>query len=538
MVNFSFKRQSEAPTLALAAGQLRLAAAGLALVGMGVLWLAMRWGVGLYSDSIVYLGTARVILEGDGVSFLNDAGIIAPVVQYPPLYPATMAVFGWFGLDPLDGARWFSVMCYGANALLVAYITYNVTSSSVASLLASLLALSAFPMVYIHSQALTEPMFIFMIFFGFCFLALYLRDSRPVMFYACVLSVGLSCLARYVGIAFILTGGMAILCLSNSSWQKRLTDAVKFSFLSSLPLAFWVLRNFILARNPVNRTFSFHPPSLQDFLPATETIAHWFIPITIVEIFPWLAPVTTMVAFIVLGWLFREAECLRSERSRLLLYCVFGYASFLLVSWTFNDQPLELDTRTFALPYVALMILTICAATERLRRSRYHENLFWRFSVHCLLILILAVQTVNGVVWLRYSYWNGIGFTIEQWRNSELLTFVKNATTPLLIFSNAPDFIHTLTGKRAFLIPPKLLRSTQKANPRYVEETAAMGEELTRNNAVLIYFNDENRLWYLPSIKELQSNLPLRVVKRATDGAIYRLNGHGTAFERLYHSSR
>jgi hypothetical protein len=47
---------------------------------------------------------------------------------------------------------------------------------------------------------------------------------------------------------------------------------------------------------------------------------------------------------------------------------------------------------------------------------------------------------------------------------------------------------------------------------------------------VLIYFDDEKRLWYLPSIHELEAKFPLQVIKQAKDGAIYRLNGHAAAF--------
>jgi 4-amino-4-deoxy-L-arabinose transferase-like glycosyltransferase len=524
------KNQNETPAPALGPIGLGAAATGLALAGMVILWLTTRWGIGLYSDSIVYLGAARVILEGEGFSFLNDAGVIAPVVQYPPLYSATIATLSPMGFDPLVGARVFSVLCYGANALLVAYIAYRATSSPVAALLASFLALIAFPMVYIHSQALTEPMFIFMIFLGFCFLANYLSGSRPGMLYGCAACVGLSCLARYVGLAFIMTGAVAILCLSKANWQKKFTDAIKFSILSTLPLALWVLRNYFLARNPVNRTFGFHPPSLRDFLPATDTISHWLIPITIVEAFPWVAPFTVALIFVLFGWLATKANCFSNSYAKLLLFCVSGYTLFLLVSWSFNDQPLELDTRTLALPYLTLMILTLCLVTERLRRLSMPEKSRRRFAIHCLLIVVLAVQAVNGVVWLRFSYDNGIGFAIEKWRNSELLEFVKNTANPVVVFSNAPDFIHTLTGRRAFLIPPKIDRTSKQINPRYADQTAAMHDELRRPNAVLIYFDDDKRLWYLPSIHELEAKFPLQVIKQAKDGAIYRLNGHAAAF--------
>jgi hypothetical protein len=140
-----------------------------------------------------------------------------------------------------------------------------------------------------------------------------------------------------------------------------------------------------------------------------------------------------------------------------------------------------------------------------------------------------VVQLINGVAWLRHSYFNGIGFSSEIWRGSELLRFVKDAAAPLVVFSNAPDFIYTLTGKRGFMIPHKIDPDSRRPNQRFGAESAAMHEQLEKRNAVLIYFNDEDRLWYLPSISELEAKFPLQVIKQAKDGAIYRLNGHATA---------
>jgi len=83
------------------------------------------------------------------------------------------------GLDPLLGSRWISALLFAANALLVAYIIYRITLSPGASLIGSFFALTSFPMVYIHSMAMSEPMFIFLVLLGFSFLALYLQGSRP-----------------------------------------------------------------------------------------------------------------------------------------------------------------------------------------------------------------------------------------------------------------------------------------------------------------------------------------------------------------------
>ena len=498
-------------------------------LGVCALAIATHWGIGIYPDSIVYIGTARTILNGDGVRFLNDVGEIAPVTQYPPLYPLMIAAFGAFGVDPLDGARWISILFYAGNALLAAFIVCRVASSYTASWLACFLSLSAFPMVYIHSQALTEPVFIFLVLLGFLWLVEFLGGSPAWRLYGASLIIGLSCLVRYVGIAFLLTGGAAILCLSASRWTQRLSAALKFMILGSLPLAVWVLRNFFTAGNAVNRTFGIHPPGLYELLPALDTAGYWLLPIAVVENTPWLARSVIVILFLSVAWLAVRKKYFTSRHLQALVFCLAGYGLFLLVSMSLNDQPLFFDTLTLALPYLAAMILTLSVMTDWLRAARPEQRSAPWFAFDLAMIVLLAVQTINGVAWLKQSYVDGIGFATEQWRASELIGFVKNSRPPLLIFSNAPDFIVTLTGRPAALIPQKANPNNHRPNDRYGAEIDAMREQLKKPNAVVLYFNDENRLWYLPTASELETKLPLEVIKPASDGKIYRLESEPTS---------
>ena len=158
------------------------AALALTLIGACILAIATRLGIGIYTDSIVYIGAARSILAGDGFQFLTDIGQFSPITQYPPGYPWLVAALSWTGLDPLGSARWISVFFSAGNSLLVAYIVLRSTASFGAMLLAVFLSFAAFPMVYINSQALSEPPFIFLTLLGFCFLARYLRESHAHRF--------------------------------------------------------------------------------------------------------------------------------------------------------------------------------------------------------------------------------------------------------------------------------------------------------------------------------------------------------------------
>ena len=489
----SSKSQSDAPQRLSFTG-FRAAVLALSLVGTAALAIATRWGIGIYTDSVVYIGAARSILAGDGFQFLNDIGQFSPITQYPPGYPWLIAAFAWTGLDPLDSARWISIFFCGGSSLLVAYIVFRSTASFGAMLLAVFLSFAAFPMVYINSQALSEPPFIFLTLLGFCFLARYLQKSHSAWIYCFALVIGLSCLVRYVGIAFGMTGAAVILFHGRDDWRKRFIDAATFSVLSAIPIVAWVVRNYLSAGNAVNRTFGFHLPSLADLLPSIDTVGHWLLPTSIVDNAPWPSRLFLLLVFLLFCGLARKMDLARSWYPRLMIYCVVGYGSFLFISFSFNDQPLFFDTRTLALPYVAAMIVALSIMTEWLRVSRSAGKSWRWFGFDCAIVLVLALQMINGVVWLRQSYVNGIGFATDNWRHSELIHFAKNAPASTSIVSNAPDFIYTLTGRRTVMIPYKLDPNNRQPNQQYAQAIAVMYEQLKQPNAVFVYFNDEDRL--------------------------------------------
>src|SRR5436309_11784682 len=147
----SFKAQDNLTAGFLTKNAFCVTVGAIAILGSCVLLISTRWGIGGYPDSVVYIGVARSILNGNGARFFNDMGEFTPVTQYPPLYPSIMAALGIMGLDPLLGSRWLSALFFGANALLVVCILYRITLSPGASIAGAFFALTSFPMIYIHS---------------------------------------------------------------------------------------------------------------------------------------------------------------------------------------------------------------------------------------------------------------------------------------------------------------------------------------------------------------------------------------------------
>jgi hypothetical protein len=206
-----------------------------------------------------------------------------------------------------------------------------------------------------------------------------------------------------------------------------------------------------------------------------------------------------------------------------MVYCVTGYCSFLFLSLLVCDASLYFDTRTMALPYLATMFLVLSIMTEWVRKNRSQEKSWRWFAFDCAIAVLLTLQLINGVIWLRLSYLSGIGFASDRWHQSELLKFARNAPMTTPIVSNAPDFIYTLTGRSAAMIPHKIDPATRQPNKLYAEAIMTMREQLMQMNAVVVYFSDDSRLWYQPSITELESNLALKKIKPVSDGAIYEL---------------
>src|SRR5918992_1443542 len=92
---------------------------GVAALGfLGILFCTPA-GIGIYPDSVVYVGVARNLLQGQGVTYFDENGHMAPVTHYAPLYPLVIAGLGLTGIDPLEGARWVNAVFFAFNIRLV-----------------------------------------------------------------------------------------------------------------------------------------------------------------------------------------------------------------------------------------------------------------------------------------------------------------------------------------------------------------------------------------------------------------------------------
>jgi 4-amino-4-deoxy-L-arabinose transferase-like glycosyltransferase len=493
---------------------------GLAVMGFLGIILCTPGGTGIYSDSVVYVGVARNLLRGAGVTYFDDNGQMAPVTHYAPLYPMMVSGLGLAGIDPLEGVRWLNALLFASNIILAAWIVFASTHSVAASVAASFLTATAFPMVQIHSTALTEPLCLFLGFFGLYLLAQYINGSKRGMLYLSALSIALSSLTRYAGLIFVLTGTAALICLNTWHWKRKLIRASLFLILSALPLLAWVIRNKLSAGNAVNRTFAVHLPGIKDLVSALEAVCLWLFPVTLLGEAIWPRLLILLVVIGVLSWSATKMVLLNSRLHQICVLFIVGYAAFIFVSRSLLDAAIPLDTRMLAPAYFAAMIIVVSAVWVGRTKALPTMSPLGRFSIYVVFTLS-ALQAIPAMAWIKISYTSGVGLAAKGWKYSESMRFVGrlDATTP--VYTNAPDLIYMFLDRLTYMLPRKLDPYSRIQNGQYEIEVEEMKKNLREKNGVIAYFNAESREWFLPSLKDLETKIGLQMISGKSDPLIY-----------------
>ncbi len=379
----------------------------------------------------------------------------------------------------------------------------------------------------VHSMAWSEPLFIFLVFLAFFFLAKYLEDRRLSFLVSASFVGALAALTRYAGVVVIATAILAILLWSNEAWSKRSEKAAVFLLISAAPLTLWVVRNLAVAETVAVREIGFHPIAAGHLEAALDSVATWLLPGPISSA-KRASLLAVLILFTLIFFLARRAKDQtreRSDRERALRLCpvltlfIVLYAAMLVGAITFLDAYMPIDNRYLYPVYVATLVLAVCLV------ARFYRVLGKTPLVRvCLIVLSLffsGFYLIQGTSWLVFSYNYGIGYSSPLWKESKLMARVKALEPQVPLFTNAPDAIYLLAGRPASMLPRKLDPSTGKLNRDYASQLASLRKELKGKNGALVYFESITWRWYLPRGEELKEKLGLRAVAQEEDGSIY-----------------
>lgn len=477
---------------------------------------ATPWGIGVSPDSAGYLHQARMLNSGGGLAALGS--------QWPPIYPVILAGTAVFTDDPLVGARALNMLLFAANVALVGLFVARVSGYGWLAIAGSLLMLTAPPVLMVHAYAWSEALFFWLGFLGLFVLARYLRQAKWRSLILAAFLLALAALTRYAGLAFIISGALAIVLILQQPPWKRVLVAVIFGLLSALPLVLWLGWTLLQSGTAGNRELAFHPIGQTQVWQAVMTVTGWLHlpPATpgVVRLLVLAVLLLAAVTMAFIGWRDRDRQAMRAMHEPfvwLMALLVPIYLSFLLLTISFFDANTPLDDRILAPAYVAMLILVVAGMGIALGLAMRRRLV--RGAIIGALGLVILVQLASAASWIRTYRQGGLGYSSPAWRQSETVAAVRELPEEVVIFSNAPEAIDLLAGREALALPRKNNAMLGIQNAGYENEIAAVTQAVAAG-AVVVYF-DALMDRPVTSASELASRTSLAPLQHTADGLIF-----------------
>jgi 4-amino-4-deoxy-L-arabinose transferase-like glycosyltransferase len=472
-----------------------------AIVGLGLLaiflgWFATRWGIGMSPDAVSYVGSAKTFLAGDGLRFLARGGELQPLVVVPPLFPLVIATVAAAGVDAFEAARWINILLFGINTSFVGYLVARSCPRTFwLPVLASFLMATGVPMLYVHTAAWSEPLYLF-----FCLIAVlgltnwHDMDSRPWLFVASV-AISLGFLTRYVGVSLVAFGVVALLIKREKRW---------FDYALCLVLPFaTVVRNILFGSGgAVGTGRTPNVPQSEALAPGVRTLSSWIAPVDNTGLQVLLA--LLVVALLVSAFVVNRPAAIGSWLPRL----AFTYAgAYLLVM---SQAGGSLDDRGLSSLFVFGLVGTI-PMFHALRRSKVVMR--WASVASILLVLFAASYAVRAGEWVVFARANGRYYEGPAFRRSPTVAYIDDLPADVVVYTNQQQATYFLTGRRVRGIPPY-------SDPAYARDMESI-ERRADEKTVVVYFTNLTGGGWVTSMAQVRERWSLHPVERTEDGLIF-----------------
>lgn len=471
------------------------------IAGIALIWLCTRWGAGLMDDSFVYITSARNLIAGKGLAWPQGDGSLAPMTHYPPLFPLTLAALSVIGLEATAAARLVNTLAFGANIIIIAWLTYRFTANRALALLAALLCLFSDVLIEVHVWALSEPLFIlFSLTYLLSFIR-YFQTQRAAWLITGAIAAGLALLTRYIGVSLI-AAGAAMLVFLPVAPKRRWKDLLLFIAISLLPIALWALRNWFLIGGATDRAAQQHFITLKQLQRGLNTFLLWFLPGRLINDHEVIVTLVLILAGAAIAATLRRLKADAPEAPiDPTFYWVLGlqilcYLCVLVASKSFFDPVTPLNNRILSplLPTLLILLLAFLGAVWQRAKLRP--------LVVAALLAFFAFYAYRAIDLIPRLYQTGIGFSRKGWHNSQTLQAVRSLPQTA-IFSNSPAAIYMWTDRPAYSIADQSL----------------MRRQMQQNGAVLVIFNSVSLNLYDITFEELTQGLT--EVDKFKDGSIY-----------------
>ena len=430
-----------------------------ALVGAGLaLGRQATYGATLYWDSINYIAVARNLLAGDGLEgFLGGA-----YITWPPLYPLALAAASLGIADPLAVAGPLNAAIFALTIFVVGrYLRRRLSSRYLALWACLALALS----IHLTSQAaaaLSESLFILLATLALIRADDYLAGGKTA---ALLWAAALSALAwqtRYVGVVVPAVICLALLLQASVPLRDRLRRGAVFGLIAGLPMAAWLLRNYLTAGR-----FTDHAPpvdySLQELaLEALRGLWGWayfnpdwariegleFVPAASAALL--LAALGAIAVGYVIAFFLRGGRPQSASRPCWLFggFAV-AYAALLFFSLYGLGRPHDGVESRFLTPLYAPLVVVAAVGADRLLALIGDSGRCAALLAALTLWLVGQVVPTARAIGLANSDEFRSGYGAQPWASSPTLRHIREYPMGGRVFSNHTQVAYLHNGGEA-----------------------------------------------------------------------------------------
>ena len=199
--------------------------------------LARIWsyGPGLGPDSVLYVETARNLLQGQFFTQIYGE----PFVIQAPMYPVALAAASLSIFDPKDAVAPFNVAIAGATALVAGrWIAERIESRLLAA--GSILAVACgHPLIYAASIGFPVALFILLSTLALINADNYFRAKRRSSFAWATALSALAWLTHYSGAAVVVWVGALLLLHPADALSAKAKRAASYLLATTAPMAMW-----------------------------------------------------------------------------------------------------------------------------------------------------------------------------------------------------------------------------------------------------------------------------------------------------------
>ena len=359
------------------------------------------------------------------------------------------------------------------------------------------------------------------------FFLLSLHIVRPTLYLLLAASLGVGCAmaTRYVGITLLPPVVYGLLFFGNRPLKYKIGDTILVAAVASLPLTSWFIRNILVAERATNRAFAVHPFAFEHAKQLIITMYDFVLPISISGWMKALHLVIVAALFLVSllflhrkNYIRRNANIINVILPALCIVFFLTYISFLVISISFFDALTPLDGRILLPAFLAISVAGISLAWSL--SSALGSRIVW----YGFILFVFFSVTINGAWAVTEAvdiHRNGRGFTSREWKNSKTIASVMSLAKGMKIYSNGPDVIQFFTGRTVTNIPYVTDPLTLEPNQDYEEQLKVICREVGEGKAFIVYLNGITFRWFLPTLKEVESDCVMPVLARSDDGVIY-----------------